>query len=68
MNDGHRGVGKGSWHASRNLRSDNDMVDNSHKARELDRVVRLDTYPLAVKLLKSEKDIPEEAKRPVRDF
>ncbi|MEE9541885.1 MAG: DUF169 domain-containing protein [Candidatus Bipolaricaulota bacterium] len=44
------------------------MVDNSHKARELEKVVRLDTYPLAVKLLESEKDIPEEAKRPVRDF
>ena len=44
------------------------MVDNSHKARQLEKVVRLDTYPLAVKLLRSERDIPEEAKRPVRDF
>ena len=68
MNNGHQGAGKGSWHATRNLRSDNDMMHDSHNARELERLVRLDTYPLAVKLLKSEKDIPEAAKRPVRDF
>jgi uncharacterized protein (DUF169 family) len=40
----------------------------SQYAEELERLVRLDTYPLAIKLLKTEKDIPRDAKRPVRDF
>lgn len=49
-------------------RGDNYMMHDSQNAKELERLVRLNTYPLAVKLLKSEKDIPETAKRPVRDF
>jgi len=35
------------------------MMHDSQNAKALERLVRLDTYPLAVKLLKSEKDIPE---------
>jgi len=35
---------------------------------ELERRVRLKTFPLAVKLLEKEEDIPEGAQRPLRDF
>ncbi len=35
---------------------------------ELERRIRLQTFPLAVKLLEKEEDIPEGAKRPVKDF
>jgi uncharacterized protein (DUF169 family) len=35
---------------------------------ELDRRVRPKTFPLAVKLLKNEEDIPKEAQRPQRDL
>jgi uncharacterized protein (DUF169 family) len=35
---------------------------------ELERRVRLKTFPLAVKLLKDEGDIPKEAQRPQRDL
>jgi uncharacterized protein (DUF169 family) len=35
---------------------------------ELERRVRLKTFPLAVKLLKNEEDIPKEAQRPQRDL
>lgn len=35
---------------------------------ELEREVRLKTFPLAVKLLEKASDIPEGAKRPLRDF
>ena len=35
---------------------------------ELERRLRLQTYPLALKLLKREADIPEGAQRPLRDF
>lgn len=35
---------------------------------ELERRIRLQTFPLAVKLLEREADIPEGAKRPLRDF
>jgi len=35
---------------------------------ELERRVRLKSFPLAVKVLKKEEDIPEEAQRPVRDL
>ena len=37
-------------------------------AEELDKRLRLGTFPLAVKLLEKEEDIPAEAKRPLRDF
>ncbi len=35
---------------------------------ELERRIRLQTFPLAVKLLEKEIDIPEGAERPLRDF
>lgn len=35
---------------------------------ELEKRLRLKTYPLAVKLLEKEEDIPEGAKRPLKDF
>ncbi len=35
---------------------------------ELERELRLKTFPLAVKVLEKESDIPEGAKRPLRDF
>jgi uncharacterized protein (DUF169 family) len=37
-------------------------------AEELERRLRLKTYPLAIKLLEGEKDIPGGAKRPLEDF
>ena len=36
-------------------------------AEELEKYLRLRTYPLAIKLLRSESEIPAEAKRPQRD-
>ena len=35
---------------------------------ELERRLRLKTFPVAIKLLEKEKDIPEGAKRPLKDF
>lgn len=35
---------------------------------ELERELRLKTFPLAVKTLEKEGDVPEDAKRPLRDF
>ena len=35
---------------------------------DLERRLRLKTFPLALKLLEKEKDIPEGAKRPLKDF
>jgi uncharacterized protein (DUF169 family) len=40
----------------------------SSYADELERKVRLQTFPLAVKLLESEEHIPKGAQRPLRDF
>ena len=37
-------------------------------AEEIFQVARLRTYPFAVKMIKSEAEIPVEAKRPLRDF
>jgi len=37
-------------------------------AEEFERLLRLRTFPLAVKLLQREEDIPEGAQRPLRDF
>lgn len=40
-----------------------------HKyGKELDKRIRLKTFPLAVKLLESERDIPRGAERPLRDW
>jgi len=35
---------------------------------ELEKRLRLQTFPLAVKLLEKEEDIPKEAQRPMKDF
>jgi hypothetical protein len=35
---------------------------------ELERRLRSKTFPLAIKLLKKEKDIPEGAQKPLKDF
>ena len=35
---------------------------------ELERRLRLKTFPLALKLLEKERDVPNGAQRPVRDF
>lgn len=35
---------------------------------EIERRMRLQTYPMAVKMLKKESDIPEGAQRPMKDF
>ena len=41
----------------------------SHEyGEELGRRIRLQTFPLAIKLLERETDIPEGAERPLRDF
>ena len=37
-------------------------------ADELDRKLRLRTFPLAIKMIEREQDIPRDAKRPLRDF
>jgi len=43
-------------------------LEKMHKdAEDLERYLRLQTYPLAIKLLRSESDIPADAKRPKRD-
>jgi len=44
-------------------------LDALHRyADELERRVRLQTFPLAVKLLESEKSVPKGAERPLQDF
>jgi uncharacterized protein (DUF169 family) len=43
-------------------------LEQMHKEAEaLERYMRLQTYPLAIKLLRTESDIPSEAKRPKKD-
>ena len=43
-------------------------LDKMHRdAEDLERYLRLQTYPLAIRLLRSESEIPEEARRPKRD-
>ena len=37
-------------------------------SEEIERRLRLKTYPIALKLLKTEKDIPEKAIRPLKDL
>ena len=40
-----------------------------HKyAEDLERRIRLKTFPLAVKLIEKEEDIPKDAVRPLRDW
>jgi len=44
-------------------------LETLHKyGEELERRLHLKTFPLAVKLIEKEEDIPEEAQRPVRDW
>ena len=35
---------------------------------ELERRIKLKSFPLAIKLLEKESDIPEGAQRPLKDF
>lgn len=44
------------------------LVELREAAEELETVLRLQTYPLAVRMLNDEREIPERAKRPVRDL
>ena len=44
------------------------LSDLHNYGEEIDRRVRLQTFPLAVKLLEKESDIPEGAQRPLRDL
>lgn len=45
-----------------------EALDVYHQyGEELERGLRLASLPLAIKLLKTEEDIPEEAQRPIRD-
>lgn len=44
-------------------------LNEVHKcAEQLDRKLRLRTFPLAIKMIEREEDIPAQAKRPLRDF
>ena len=43
-------------------------LEKMHKdAGDLERYLRLQTYPLAIRLLRSESEIPQDARRPKRD-
>jgi len=44
-----------------------DLEKHHNDADELERCLRLQTYPLAIRLLRAESEIPAEAKRPMRD-
>ena len=44
-------------------------LDELHKyGEELEKRLRLQTFPIAIKMLEKESDIPEGAQRPMRDF
>ena len=45
-----------------------DLKQVHENAEEIMKMVRLQTYPLAIKMLKSDADIPEGAERPMRDM
>lgn len=45
-----------------------DLKKHHEYAEELERRLRLKTYPMALKLLKSEKDVPAGAIRPLKDL
>ncbi len=44
------------------------MTEFHDYARRIEEQLRLSSYPLAVKMLKTEDDIPPEAKRPTVDY
>ena len=44
------------------------LTDIHENAKELMKLLRLRTYPLAIKMLKDTNSIPKEAKRPLRDM
>jgi len=46
----------------------NNLKDMHGQASELERLLRLQSLPLALKMLKSEDEIPKEAQRPVKDM
>lgn len=45
-----------------------DREEMHRQARELESLLRLQSLPLALKMLKSKDEIPEEAQRPVKDM
>lgn len=45
-----------------------DLEEVHRQARELESLLRLQSLPLALKMLKKEDEIPEEAQRPVKDM
>lgn len=45
-----------------------DLEKMHEQARELELLLRMQCQPLALKMLKSEEETPEDAKRPVRDM
>ncbi len=45
-----------------------DLKKYREYGEELERRLRLKTFPLAIRMLEKEKDIPEGAKRPLKDF
>jgi len=45
------------------------ILEQLHEyAKQLEKLLRLRTFPFAVKMLNSEQDVPREAKRPVKDL
>lgn len=44
-----------------------DLEKMRNDAEDLERLLRLHTYPLAVRMLRSEAEIPPGARRPKRD-
>jgi len=45
-----------------------DLQNYQDYGEELERRLKLKTFPLAIKLLEQEEDIPDHAKRPLKDF
>ena len=45
-----------------------DLEEMHGQARELEHLLKLQSLPLALKMLKSEDEIPEDAQRPVKDM
>jgi len=46
----------------------NNLKEMHRQAKELERLLRLQSLPLALKMVKSEDEIPKEAQRPVKDM
>ena len=42
------------------------LAEMREAAAEMERILRLQTYPIAIKVVRDEREIPVEAKRPVR--